>query len=69
MTPTSSTAEPVPVSDSSTLGQARVAVVIPAYKVERQIERVVRGVPAWVAHVVVVVDASEELPFGLLLLG
>jgi dolichol-phosphate mannosyltransferase len=41
-------------------GQAKVAVVVPAYCVEQQIERVVRGIPGWVAHVIVVVDASPD---------
>ncbi|MBI3270095.1 MAG: glycosyltransferase family 2 protein [Planctomycetes bacterium] len=38
----------------------RVAVVIPAYKVEGTIVRVVAGVPPWVDHVVVVDDASPD---------
>ncbi len=42
------------------LGAMRVAVVVPAYRVAAQIERVVRNIPAWVAHVVVVVDGSPD---------
>ncbi|HVS19550.1 MAG TPA: glycosyltransferase family 2 protein [Planctomycetota bacterium] len=37
-----------------------VAVVIPAYRVANQIERVVRGLPDWVRTIVVVVDASPD---------
>jgi glycosyltransferase involved in cell wall biosynthesis len=39
---------------------ARVGVVIPAYRVAPQIERVIRGLPAWVRTIVVVVDASPD---------
>jgi len=42
------------------LATAQVAVVVPAYRVEAQIERVVRGIPAWVRHVIVVDDASPD---------
>lgn len=41
----------------------RVAVVIPAYKEEQRIEEVVRDVPAWVDHIVVVDDASPDATF------
>lgn len=40
--------------------RAGVAVVIPAYRVAAQIERVVQGIPHWVQHVIVVVDASPD---------
>jgi dolichol-phosphate mannosyltransferase len=40
--------------------RARIAVVIPAYRVAAQIERVVLGIPHWVQHVIVVVDASPD---------
>lgn len=39
---------------------ARVGVVIPAYRVAPQIERVVRGIPSWVASIVVVEDKSPD---------
>jgi len=39
---------------------AHVAVVVPAYRVAGQIERVVLGIPEWVRHIVVVVDASPD---------
>lgn len=39
---------------------ARVAVVIPAYRVAPQIEKVIRGVPAWVERIVVVEDKSPD---------
>jgi glycosyltransferase involved in cell wall biosynthesis len=38
-------------------------VVIPAYKEERRIEGVIRGVPGWVDHIVVVDDASPDNTF------
>ena len=39
---------------------ARVGVVIPAYRVASQIERVIRGIPAWIPVIIVVVDASPD---------
>lgn len=39
---------------------ARVGVVIPAYKVAPQIERVIRGLPAWIDAIVVVEDKSPD---------
>jgi glycosyltransferase involved in cell wall biosynthesis len=42
------------------LAGARVGVVIPAYRVAAQIERVVRGIPAWVASIIVVEDHSPD---------
>lgn len=39
---------------------ARVGVVIPAYRVADQIERVIRGIPAWVCSIVVVEDKSPD---------
>ncbi|HEX4339919.1 MAG TPA: glycosyltransferase family 2 protein [Polyangiaceae bacterium] len=38
----------------------RVAVVVPAFNEEERIARVVERIPAWVAHVVVVDDASSD---------
>lgn len=38
----------------------RVAVVIPAYKEEGRVERVIRSLPGWVAHIIVVDDASPD---------
>lgn len=38
----------------------QIAVVIPAYSVEAQIDRVLASIPDWVAHVVVVDDASVD---------
>jgi glycosyltransferase involved in cell wall biosynthesis len=46
--------------DSSALARHRIGVVIPAYRVARQVEEVVRGVPAFVRSVIVVVDASPD---------
>lgn len=39
---------------------ARVVVVVPAYRVEREIGAVLRELPPWVQHVVVVDDASDD---------
>jgi len=44
----------------SDLSGARVGVVIPAYRVAQQIETVVRGIPPWVASIIVVEDASPD---------
>lgn len=41
----------------------RVAVVIPACNVEREIARVISSVPAWVRHVLVVEDGSRDGTF------
>ena len=38
----------------------RVSVVIPAHDEERLIERVVEGIPAFVDHIIVVDDASQD---------
>src|SRR5258708_861899 len=40
--------------------EERVCVVIPAYRVERHIQDVVRGVPPWIWRIVVVDDASPD---------
>jgi glycosyltransferase involved in cell wall biosynthesis len=39
---------------------ARVGVVIPAYRVERQIQKVIAAVPGWVEAVIVVDDKSPD---------
>jgi len=39
---------------------AVVGVVIPAYRVAPQIERVIRGIPAWVTSIIVVEDKSPD---------
>jgi glycosyltransferase involved in cell wall biosynthesis len=41
----------------------RVAIVIPAYCEEERIEGVVRGLPLWVDHIVVVDDGSTDRTF------
>jgi glycosyltransferase involved in cell wall biosynthesis len=41
----------------------RIAIVIPAYREEERIEGVVRGLPSWVDHIVVVDDASSDRTF------
>ena len=38
----------------------RIGVVVPAYRVAGQIERVVRGIPSWVGTIVVVDDRSPD---------
>ncbi len=52
--------ESPPESVDLELGGARVGVVIPAYRVAQHIERVVRGVPAWVHTIIVVDDKSPD---------
>lgn len=42
------------------LKDARVAVVIPAYRVENHIALVLAGIPDWVSHIIVVNDASPD---------
>jgi dolichol-phosphate mannosyltransferase len=42
------------------MSSARLAVVVPAYNEARLIARTLRGIPAHVAHVVVVDDASSD---------
>jgi glycosyltransferase involved in cell wall biosynthesis len=46
--------------DSAALSHHSIGVVIPAYRVARHIETVVRGVPAFVRSIIVVVDASPD---------
>ena len=38
----------------------RIATVIPAYRVERHIESVLRGLPAYIKYIIVVDDASPD---------
>jgi len=42
------------------LGVARVGVVVPAYRVAEHVEKVIRGIPAWVGSIVVVEDKSPD---------
>lgn len=42
-----------------------IAIVIPAYRVERDIESILRGVPSFVSHIIVVDDASPDATFDL----
>lgn len=42
------------------LSKFRIAAVIPAYCVERDIESVLRGLPRFVKHIIVVDDASRD---------
>lgn len=37
-----------------------IAVVIPAFRVEREIQAVLRGIPAYIRHIIVVDDASPD---------
>lgn len=52
--------QPRPSPTAAELARFKVAVVIPAYRVANQIARVVRGLPDWVATIIVVVDASPD---------
>jgi glycosyltransferase involved in cell wall biosynthesis len=49
--------------DSAALSRRRIGVVVPAYRVARHIEAVVRGIPSWVEAIIVVVDASPDDTF------
>ncbi len=42
-----------------------IAIVIPAYRVERDIENVLRGLPDFIKHVIVVDDASPDSTFAI----
>lgn len=42
-----------------------IAVVIPAFRVEREIQTVLRGIPAYIRHIIVVDDASPDSSAGL----
>jgi len=46
--------------DAAALAHRRIGVVVPAYRVARHIENVVRGVPSFVESIIVVVDASPD---------
>ncbi len=46
--------------DAAALSCHRIGVVIPAYRVARHIEAVVRGIPGFVERILVVVDASPD---------
>ncbi|MGH8246140.1 MAG: glycosyltransferase, partial [Gammaproteobacteria bacterium] len=38
----------------------QIAAVIPAYRVAGQIEQVLRGLPAYLKHIIIVDDASPD---------
>lgn len=46
--------------DVRALARCRIGVVVPAYRVAAHIEKVVRGAPAFVRTIIVVVDASPD---------
>jgi glycosyltransferase involved in cell wall biosynthesis len=46
--------------DAAQLSRYSIGVVIPAYRVSRHIEQVIRGLPAFVRTIIVVVDASPD---------
>jgi glycosyltransferase involved in cell wall biosynthesis len=43
----------------------QIAVVIPAYRVEQNIQEVLRGIPAYIRHIIVVDDASPDATASL----
>jgi glycosyltransferase involved in cell wall biosynthesis len=47
------------------LGKYRIAAVVPAYRVEKQIAAVLAAVPAYVRNIIVVDDASPDATAGL----
>lgn len=42
------------------LQQYKIAAVIPCYRVEREIQSVLRGIPKYIKHIIVVDDASPD---------
>jgi glycosyltransferase involved in cell wall biosynthesis len=44
----------------SEIGRHQIAAVVPAYRVEGQIQGVLRGLPSYFSHVIVVDDASPD---------
>ncbi|HCR69797.1 MAG TPA: glycosyl transferase family 2, partial [Anaerolineae bacterium] len=38
----------------------KIVIIIPAYRVERDIENVLRGIPDYIKHIIVVDDASPD---------
>lgn len=46
--------------DSANLAQYNLVVVIPAYKVEKQIEETLKRIPDYIRHIIVVNDASPD---------
>ncbi len=38
----------------------KIGVIVPAYRVERQIEKVLRGIPPWIQSIIVVEDKSPD---------
>lgn len=43
-----------------------IAIIIPAYKVERDIEQVIAGLPIYIKHIIVVDDASPDSTLDLI---
>lgn len=48
------------MSVSIHLQQYKIAAVIPCYRVEREIQSVLRGIPKYIKHIIVVDDASPD---------
>jgi dolichol-phosphate mannosyltransferase len=48
------------MDDAAALSKYRIGVVVPAFRVARQIENVVRNIPPFVRSIIVVVDASPD---------
>ncbi len=48
------------MDDAAALSRYRIGVVVPAFRVARQIESVVRNIPPFVRSIIVVVDASPD---------
>jgi dolichol-phosphate mannosyltransferase len=47
------------------LAAFKIAIVIPAYRVERDIQEVLRGLPRYIRHIIVVDDASPDGTAGV----
>jgi len=48
------------VTENLNFRKYRIAAVIPAYRVEREIESVLSGLPSYIKHIIVVDDASPD---------
>ncbi len=47
------------------LSTTTIAVVIPAYRAEKFIQKTISGIPSFIAHVIVVDDCSPDRTAGL----
>ncbi len=58
--PPASTAEHLAREGEGSFDKYRIAAVIPCYRVEREIQSVLQGIPPYIEHIIVVDDASPD---------